>query len=71
MNFIRATVVVAVLFYIFLWVLVFNGVSSLIAPLAVPLILALLVGLGVRLNHFLGITPRRQSFQEPEDDPDQ
>ena len=56
------------LFYVFLWVLAANGVSSLVAPLIIPVVLALLVYLGLALNKFLGITPRRQHFDDPEDD---
>jgi len=49
-------------------VLAANGVSSLVAPLIIPLVLALLVYLGLALNKFLGITPRSQHFDDPEDD---
>lgn len=63
----RATAVVVFLFYIFLWVLALNGVSSLVPVLAVPLILAILVAFGVWLNRFLGITPRKQHFQDVEE----
>lgn len=56
------------LFYVFLWVLAANGVSSLVAPLIIPVVLALLVYLGLALNKFLGITPRKQHFDDPEDD---
>jgi len=54
--------------YAFLWVLAANGVSSLVAPLTIPVVLALLVYLGLALDKFLGITPRKQHFDEPEDD---
>ena len=54
--------------YAFLWVLAANGVSSLVAPLTIPVVLALLVYLGLALDKFLGITPRKQYFDEPEDD---
>ena len=66
----KVTKVVAVfggLFYVFLWVLAANGVTSLVAPLAVPAVLAVLVAGGVALDRFLGITPRRQRFQERDD----
>lgn len=65
MRFTRAVGVVVLLIYIFLWVLAFNGVSSLTPLLAVPLVLAVLVALGVWLNRFMGITPRSQRFQDP------
>ena len=61
-------VVLGGLFYVFLWVLAANGVSSLVAPLIIPVVLALLVYLGLALNKFLGITPRSQRFDDPEDD---
>ena len=54
--------------YAFLWVLAANGVSSLVAPLTIPVVLALLVYLGLALDKFLGITPRKQHFDDPEDD---
>jgi hypothetical protein len=62
----RATAVVVFLFYVFLWVLALNGVSSLVPVLAIPLILAVLVAFGVWLNRFMGITPRKQHFQDSE-----
>lgn len=64
----RIMLVVGGLVYAFLWVLAANGVSSLVAPLTIPVVLALLVYLGLALNKFLGITPRKQHFDDPEDD---
>ena len=64
----RIMIVVGFVLYIFLWVLAFNGVSSLVAPLAIPLILAVLVAGGVALNRFMGITPRSQHFQDRDDE---
>lgn len=64
----RIMIVVGVIFYVFLWVLAFNGVASLVAPLAIPLILAVLVAGGVALNRFMGITPRKQHFQDRDDE---
>ena len=55
--------------YVVLWVIALNGASSLVAPLVVPLVLAVLVYAGLLLNRFLGITPRQQHFSEREDDP--
>ena len=68
MNLRRVMSVVGALLYVFLWVLAANGVSSLIAPLTIPVVLALLVFLGLALNKYLGITPRHQHFEDPEDD---
>jgi hypothetical protein len=64
----KITLVIAAIFYVFLWVLAFNGVSSLVAPLAIPLILAVLVAGGVALNRFMGIAPRKQHFQDRDDE---
>jgi Ca2+/Na+ antiporter len=66
-KFTRSVAIVLLLIYIFLWVLAFNGASRLIPVLAVPLVLALLVAVGVWLNRFMGITPRRQHFQDRDD----
>ena len=63
----RITVAVVALCYVFLWVLALSGASSLVAPLTVPLVLAVLVAFGVWLNRFMGITPRRQHFESPRD----
>ncbi len=60
----RLTVLGAVALYVFLWVVALNGASSLVAPLLIPLILAVLVATGVALNRYMGITPRKQRFQE-------
>ncbi len=68
MRLTRIMLVVGGLVYAFLWVLAANGVSSLVAPLTIPVVLALLVYLGLALNKFLGITPRKQHFDDPEDD---
>ncbi|MFI5034868.1 MAG: hypothetical protein ACHQFZ_01520 [Acidimicrobiales bacterium] len=65
----RATAVAALLLYAGLWVLAANGVTSLVAPLAVPAVLAVLVFLGLRLERYVGVTPRRPRFDDGEDDP--
>jgi hypothetical protein len=67
-TFLRATLVAAVLVYVFLWVLALNGASGLIAPLAVPLILGAMVALGVALQRYMGIAPRKQHFKDRGDD---
>lgn len=64
MRFTKAMSVIFLAIYIFLWVLALNGASSLIPLLAVPLVLAVLVAFGVWLNRFMGITPRRQHFEQ-------
>jgi hypothetical protein len=68
-KFTRGVAIVVLLFYVFLWVLALNGVSSLVPLLAVPVVLAVLVAFGVWLNRFMGIAQRQQHFQDrPEDD---
>ena len=68
MKFTRGVAIVVSLFYIFLWVLAVNGVSSLVPLLTVPVVLAVLVAFGVWLNRFVGITQRQQHFQDPPED---
>ncbi len=64
----RAVGIFGLAVYVGLWVLALNGASSLIAPLVIPPVLAVLIAAGVALERFLGIEPRRQHFQDPEDD---
>jgi hypothetical protein len=64
----RATLLVAVLLYVTLWVLAINGSSDLVVPLAIPAILAAMIILGVVLQRYMGITPRKPHFRDPEDD---
>ncbi len=64
----RAAAVVGLLIYALLWVLAANGVTSLVGPLAVPAVLALLVFLGLQLNRYLGLTPHRPKFDDSPDD---
>lgn len=68
MRFTRVIVVLAVLVYIGLWVLALNGASNLVPPLLLPLVLAVLVWAGLALNRYLEISPRKQEFDEREDD---
>lgn len=70
MNLRRVMWAAGAFFYAFLWVLALNGVTSLVAPLTVPVVLALLVYLGIQLNKYLGTAPRRPRFLDPvHDDP--
>ena len=62
------TLVVGLALYVLLWAIALSGATSLIEPLAVPLALAVMVALGVRLNRYLGLTPRRQHFAERDDE---
>jgi hypothetical protein len=60
---------IGVVLYVVLWGIALNGASSLVAPLVVPVVLAVLVYAGLLMNRFLGIKPRQQHFSEREDDP--
>ena len=68
MRLTRVMIALGVAFYIFLWVLVANGASQLEAPLLIPLVLAVLVVAGLGLDRYMGITPRKQHFNERDDE---
>jgi hypothetical protein len=63
----RIALAVGILFYILLWIIALNGATSFIAPLLIPLVLALLVAVGVGLDRYLGITPRHPHFDDGDD----
>jgi hypothetical protein len=63
----KTMLVVGFLVYVFLWVLAANGDSQLVAPLLIPAALAVMVALGVALNRFIGLEPRKQHFNDPND----
>jgi hypothetical protein len=65
----RAAWIGGLVLYAGLWVLAANGVTSLVAPLTVPVVLAVLVWLGLQLNRYLGLAPHRPRFDDGEDDP--
>jgi hypothetical protein len=67
----KATIVVGFLVYVFLWVLAANGDSQLVAPLLIPAVLAIMVALGVALNRYMGIEPRKQHFDDANDETEQ
>jgi len=67
----RVTLVVGVLFYVLLWALALDGASSMIEPLIIPLVLAAMVALGVALNRYMGIAPRRPHFDDSSVDDDE
>ncbi|MGH3733557.1 MAG: hypothetical protein ACRDVC_09330 [Acidimicrobiales bacterium] len=69
MSVTRATLLLAVLLYATLWVLAINGATDLVVPLAIPAILAVMIILGVMLQRYMGIAPRRPHFRDPKDDP--
>lgn len=60
----RIAMVLGMLIYIFLWIIALNGASTFIAPLVIPLVLAVLVAGGVALDRFIGVTPRRPHFDD-------
>ena len=64
----RIVLVFAVLGYAFLWVVAAYGATNLVAPLLIPAVLAVMVALGVALNRFVGITPRRPHFDDRDDE---
>ena len=64
----RATLIAGLVVYAGLWVLAANGATSLVAPLAVPAVLAVLVWLGLQLNRYLGLSPHRPRFDDGEDE---
>jgi hypothetical protein len=68
-TYLRATIVVALAIYIFLWVIALNGASGMVPLLVVPLILAAMIALGVALQRFMGLPARKQHFRDRGDDP--
>ncbi|HEY1761463.1 MAG TPA: hypothetical protein VGG17_02615 [Acidimicrobiales bacterium] len=69
MTYLRATIVLALAIYVFLWVFALNGASGMVPLLVVPLILAVMIALGVALQRFMGLPARKQHFQDRGDDP--
>lgn len=67
----RTVVILGACFYIFLWVLAINGDTSLVAPLVIPGVLAIMIALGVALNRWMGITPRKQHFRDRDHETEQ
>jgi hypothetical protein len=64
----KTMLVVGVLVYAFLWALYAFGDSVLLAPLLIPAIIAVMVALGVALQRFIGLEPRRQHFDDAKDE---
>jgi arginine exporter protein ArgO len=67
----RTVVILGAMFYVFLWVLAMNGATSLVAPLAGPGVLAIMIAVGVALNRWMGMTPRKQHFRNRDDETEQ
>ncbi len=59
---------VGVLIYAGLWVIAAHGATELMVLLAVPAVLAVMIALGVSLQRYIGITPHRPKFRDPDDD---
>lgn len=64
----KTAIVLLILIYAFLWFLEINGVTSLLTPLAIPLILAVLVAGGVALDRYLGVKPHKPKWNDPDDE---
>jgi len=64
----KTMLIIAVLFYAFLWALYAGGATVLLAPLLIPAILAVMVALGIALQRFIGIEPRKQHFDDGSDE---
>jgi hypothetical protein len=67
----KIMLVVGGMIYVLLWALYANGDSQLLAPLLIPAILAVMVALGVGLQRFIGIEPRKQHFDDRSDETEQ
>jgi len=67
----RTMIVVATLFYLFLWVLVGRGDSQVLPIVVIPAVLAVMIALGVALNRYMGLTPRKQHFDDRHDETEQ
>jgi hypothetical protein len=67
----KTMVVVGAVLYVFLWALYAKGDSVLLAPLLIPAIIAVMVALGVALQRFIGIEPRKQHFDDGSDESEQ
>lgn len=64
MKWTRGTLIFGFFLYIFLWLLFFNGASTLLPLLVIPPVLIVLVGGGNFLDHFLGIRRRPPKFRD-------
>ena len=71
MTMTRTMIVVAILLYLFLWVLVGRGDSQLLPIVVIPAVLAVMIALGVALNRYMGLTPRKQHFEDRHDETEQ
>ncbi len=66
----RATLIVAGLLYVTLWIIAANGASELYVPLVIPAALVIMIILGVALQRYMGIAPHRPKFDDHQDERD-
>ncbi len=64
----KTAIILLVLIYAFLWVLEINGVTSLLTPLAIPLILGVMIAGGVALDRYLGVKPHKPKWNDADDE---
>ncbi len=64
----RATLIVAGLLYVTLWVIAAEGATGLYVPLVISVALVLMIILGVALQRYMGIAPRRSKFDDSKDE---
>ena len=64
----RATLIVAGLLYVTLWVIAFNGATELSCHWSFRWHLVLMIVLGVALQRYMGIAPRRSKFDDSKDE---
>ena len=64
----KTAIILLVLIYAFLWVLEINGVTSLLTPLAIPLILGVMIAGGVALDRYLGVKPHKPKWTDADDE---
>ena len=64
----KTAILLLVLIYAFLWVLEINGVTSLLTPLAIPLILGVMIAGGVALDRYLGVKPHKPKWNDADDE---
>ena len=64
----KTAIILLVLIYEFLWVLEINGVTSLLTPLAIPLILGVMIAGGVALDRYLGVKPHKPKWNDADDE---
>ena len=64
----KTVLVLLTIIYAFLWFLEINGVTSLLTPMAIPPILAVLILGGLALDRFLGVKPHKPKWNDSDDE---